>query len=238
MRVGLLSDAHGNLEAFELGCRVLRRWGADQMFFLGDAVGYFPGPSVVEAIVTEGIPAVRGNHEAMLLAAEAPDERDDVYQLRSTAAAMRPELVEAIASWPVSRELELASGRALLVHGSPADPTFDYVYPDSDLHGFASRPELAGTTVFMGNTHRPFVRYCGSTTFVNVGSCGLPRDIGALGACCGFDDTTAEAHILRYDIREASAQAKRRCGPIHELVDDVLARKADRYVGELVDARA
>jgi predicted phosphodiesterase len=235
MTVGFLSDAHGNVEAFELGHRVLRRFGVDAIYFLGDAVGYLPGPSVVEAVLAEGIASIRGNHEAMLLSTGSPIPHDDVYQLRPTATAMAPALLAAVARWPVSRELWLGNRRAVLVHGSPDDPTFGYVYPDQALDGLAARPELGDATVFMGNTHRPFVRHCGSTTFVNVGSCGLPRDVGTLGACCLFDEETGTARILRYDIREAVARARRRCGPFHEMVEQVLARTATSCVGELVD---
>ena len=205
------------------------------VYFLGDAVGYLPGPAVVEAVLAEGIASIRGNHEAMLLAAESTIPHDDVYQLRSTATAMAPAVLASVARWPTSRELRLGNTRAVLVHGSPDDPTFGYVYPDSVLDRLAALPELGGATVFMGNTHRPFVRRCGSTTFVNVGSCCLPRDVGTLGACCVFDEETGTARILRYDIREAVARARRRCGPFHEMVDEVLGRSATGYVGELVD---
>jgi predicted phosphodiesterase len=235
MRIGFLSDAHGNVEAFDLGRQVLDRVGVDRIVFLGDAVGYLPGTAVIDAVLDAGIDAVRGNHEAMMLdaAAGAPPTRDDVYQLRATAATLSPAQAAGIAAWPAWRELMLACGPALLVHGSPADPTHGYVYPDTDLRAFASG-RLAGATVFMGNTHRPFVRHCGSTTFVNVGSCGLPRDVGSLGAGCVFDDTTGEARILRFDIRDAVARARQRCGPVHEIVDHTLTREADTYVGELV----
>ena len=172
MRLGLLSDAHGNVEAFALACRVLERCGADELLFLGDAVGYLPGCGVAEAIVDAGIPRVRGNHEAMLLSGRVPDA-EDAYRLATTRTMLSPRMFEALASWPATRTLALACGDALLVHGSPCDPTFGYVYPDTDLHELA-RPELAGTTVFMGNTHRPFVRRHGTTTFVNVGELRAP----------------------------------------------------------------
>jgi predicted phosphodiesterase len=233
MKLGLLSDAHGNLEAFDLACRVLDDLGADELCFLGDAVGYLPGAAVADRIVADGIDAVRGNHEAMLLSG-CQLEADDAYRLAATAAAMTPETREALAGWPVTRTRELASGTAVLLHGSPVDPTFGYVYPDTDLTAFADDPALDGATVFMGNTHRPFLRRCGSTTFVNVGSCGLPRDVGALGAACLFDDSIGEARIVRFDIREATACALDRCGPVHDLVKHVLARTTEHYVGELV----
>jgi hypothetical protein len=50
-----------------------------------------------------------------------------------------------------------------------------------------------------------------------------------------FDEETGTARILRYDIRDAVARARRRCGPFHEMVDEVLARTAPSYVGEVVD---
>ncbi len=234
MRIGLLSDAHGNLEAFDVARRVLERMGVDDVFFLGDAVGYFPGSVVVEAVVRDNITAVLGNHEAMLLDLELTARNDDAYQLRRTASGMPESLVEAIRNWPTTRTLQLAHGPALLVHGSPDDPTFGYVYPDTELHGMAANPELDGTTIFMGNTHRPFVRVCGSTVFVNVGSCGLPRDVGTLGSCCIFDDSTSEVRILRFDIHDATARALVRCEPVHESVRRVTTRETSDYVGELV----
>jgi hypothetical protein len=69
-----------------------------------------------------------------------------------------------------------------------------------------------------------------------VGSCGLPRDHGALGACCLYDDETGDVRILRFDIRDAVDRARARCGGLHPLVDDVLGRRVDACVGELVDA--
>jgi predicted phosphodiesterase len=234
VRIGMLSDAHGNIEAFDLACHVLECAGAEELHFLGDAVGYFPGPAVVEALVARGIPALRGNHEAMLLDLPSIGLRDDAYRLRSTAVQMPDALLDVVRTWPTSRSLALHSGPALLVHGSPDDPTYGYVYPDTPLDAFAERPDLAGATVFMGNTHRPFVRTSGATTFVNVGSCGLPRDVGNLGACCVFDTERDEACILRYDITGATAHAIERCGAVHDAVTRALARRSEEFVGEVV----
>src|SRR5262249_41499128 len=121
-----------------------------------------------------------------------------------------------------------------LVHGSPDDHVWGYVYPDTDLAGFASDPSLAGAYVFMGNTHRPFVKKVGATTFVNVGSCGLPRDVGHLGACCVLDDRTGRVRLIRFDIRAETAAALARCGPVHARVLALLDRQEEELVGELV----
>ena len=81
-----------------------------------------------------------------------------------------------------------------------------------------------GRAVFMGNTHRPFVRTCNDSLFVNVGSCGMPRDCGNLGAVCVFDDSTRKAIIMRFDITAATTKAVRRCGGVAPEVAAVFAR--------------
>jgi predicted phosphodiesterase len=232
--IGILSDAHGNAEAFELARSLLEREGAETIYFLGDAVGYLPGTAALEAVDRAGIDCVRGNHEAMLLEPDRLPADDSAYRLRETASEMPDRLRHVIEGWPPTRTIEEPFGRLLLLHGSPTDPMFGYVYPDTDLEPFAELPELRGATVVMGNTHRPFVRVAGSTTFVNVGSCGLPRDVGTLGAACILDETTGAARIVRFDISKALRAALERVGPVHDLVHEVIGRTAVDYEGDLV----
>lgn len=223
MKWGLLSDAHGNVEAFDQAMALLESIGVDEIVFLGDAVGYLPGDGVVDRLRRRRIRSVMGNHEEMLLRGDFSPQRDSIYRLSETAATLRAENREAIAGWPRSIEFDRECGRALLLHGSPADRVMGYVYPDTPLEAFAIP---AGTTVFMGNTHRPFVRSCNGALFVNVGSCGMPRDCGNLGAVCVFDDATREARIVRFDIAAATREAIARCGGVAPEVAAVFDRRA------------
>ena len=50
MRLGILSDAHGNVEAFQRGLELLAEARADMIYFLGDAVGYIPDGRVVSLL--------------------------------------------------------------------------------------------------------------------------------------------------------------------------------------------
>jgi putative phosphoesterase len=229
MILGMISDAHGNREAFDLGVAALRDEGARTIYFLGDAVGYLPGDAVVDAIRDEGVLPIRGNHDTRLLTGAIDAERDDIYRLGDTARSLSPINRAFMETWPDHRELESEAGDLLLVHGSPDDRLGGYVYPDSDLGSFA---HLENSTVFMGQTHRPFIRHSGSTTFVNVGSCGLPRDCGHLGSACVFDETAGKARILRFDIRAATTAALARCGPVAPEVLAVFDRQSpDGCVG-------
>lgn len=229
MLLGVLSDAHGHVGAFELALAVLREAGVEQLRFLGDAVGYIPDPGVVRALQARRIPAIRGNHEAMLLSkcAIAP-ERETIYRLDELRAQLEPDDLDYLGTWPIFRREIHAGVRCLFVHGGPHDPVFAYVYPDTALDEFV---DGSFDVVFMGNTHHPFVRECGGATFVNVGSCGLPRDADARGAVCIFDTHTRKARIVRFEIG-ASAQrvlaARSLAEPVAALLRRCTAQELDR----------
>lgn len=85
MKVALISDVHGNLEALEAVLADIQKQGADRIFCLGDIVGYGPNPRECVALVREHCDVVvRGNHEVGLL--------DDFY----TQAHMGPTANEVI----------------------------------------------------------------------------------------------------------------------------------------------
>ena len=196
MRVGFLSDAHGNPRGLEVCLRALADAGAEQVHFLGDAVGYMPGEAeVLEMLRAADVICIRGNHEAMLLG-ELPvsEKREKVYRLAGARARLRPEHRAWMATWPLQRELDVEGRRLLLVHGSPQDPLGGYIYPDTDLTAFAG---LSYHRVLLGQTHRPFVRSIGPVEVVNVGSSGMPRDIGNLASCAIYDSSDDELLIIR-----------------------------------------
>lgn len=228
MILGFLSDAHGNREAFDLGILLLRSKDAETIYFLGDAVGYMPGDAVLDGIRQAGAIPILGNHDASLLAREIDPEREHVLRLGETLQMATAGNLKFLATWPDHRVLESPSGTILLVHGSPANRLGGYLYPDTDLSPLS---DLGARYIFVGQTHRPFVRRGEHATFVNVGSCGLPRDCGDLGAACVFDTQTGEVEILRFDIQEATRAALRRCGPVSPQVMAVFGRRSSDCYG-------
>lgn len=230
--IGLLADAHGNVPAFERAVDLLRSQGAQHLYFLGDAVGYIPDTGVLACLerLGDGVTCIRGNHEEMLLRGDLEPQRDAVYQLRSVAARMTAAMWDAVTAWPASRSVDIHGRKALLVHGSPADPTFGYVYPDTELGGFDVQEEV----VFMANTHRPFVRARGSRWFVNVGSCGLPRDDGRYGCAALFDPGRMQVRLLRFDIQADVARVLAAHPGVHPSVQALSLRRADALEGEVL----
>ena len=68
MRIGFISDIHGNLEALEAALRSLEKYQPDKLYCLGDIVGYGANPNeCVERVRQTCQAVVLGNHDAALI---------------------------------------------------------------------------------------------------------------------------------------------------------------------------
>lgn len=196
MKIGLLSDAHGNWSGLAACLDKLRGFKVDRIYFLGDAVGYLPGErEVLELLRLRDVVCQKGNHEAMLLGEISfSADKDRIYGIERARARLSETDRQYISGWPNHRVLELMSKKILFVHGSPANYLEGYIYPDNDLKVFENLPFAA---VFMGHTHRPFISRREQTLIVNVGSCGIPRDNGDLLSFAVYDSDRDECEIFR-----------------------------------------
>lgn len=230
--IGILSDAHGNGAAFELGIKILKRFGAQKFYFIGDSVGYLPTLEVVHAIRRMGdeILCIKGNHEHMLLSSVTDDVKDEIYKLSQVRVMMGQEDQNMLSSWPKYRELHISGRSILFVHGSPDDHLNGYLYPDSDLTRFKLDYDL----VFMGHSHHPFIRTEASTQYCNVGSCGLPRDDGRYGSVGLLNEFSGEVEILRLNIEIETESVISVCGDIHPSVKNLYKRQNGKIYGTLV----
>jgi predicted phosphodiesterase len=230
LRVALLADVHGNSIALERCIAILDALGADDTYFLGDCVGYLPGEQeCLELLTAREITCQRGNHEQMLLfPTEESRRQDEVYGLEAVAGRMSAAAVQAIRSWPLKRELELGGRDVLLVHGSPDSPLDGYVYPDTDLSPYK---DCAYDAVLMANTHRPFVRQVGDAVMANVGSVGLPRDVGRLSSMAVYDTQTNQVKILRPQL-DVEAVLSRWGREIHPATRACFSRTSSTFVGD------
>jgi predicted phosphodiesterase len=223
MRIAVLSDIHANLPALEAVAADLP--GVDELWVLGDTVGYGPQPNEVIVMLQEmGARSVLGNHDgAAIGVVDAryfnPDAR---AAIEWTAQTLDANARVYLATLPeVRREDELTA-----VHGSPRDPIWEYItgprVAADNMDAFDTRLCL------FGHTHQPVVFSAGDgrrgidtsqglpgTTvplagarraLVNPGSVGQPRD-GLRDAAYGIlelngsaKDGTFEFRRVRYDI--------------------------------------
>lgn len=234
--IGILSDAHGNAGAARVAFMQLRRMGVESYIYLGDALGYIPSLGVLEMLHAMGneVECVKGNHEEMVIRNRVAPGLDPVYQHQFIRKTIRDEQMQYISGWPCRLEKVIRGKEILFVHGSPEDPLNGYLYPDSDLE----RLNRTERFVFSGHSHYPFIKTVGPTTFVNVGSCGLPRDDGRYGAFATFDLKTLQAVIYRYRIDGTMGELPEDVrGGIHSSVHDVFMRRSAAVQGVILTER-
>jgi predicted phosphodiesterase len=150
MRIAVLSDIHSNLPALEAVADDLP--DVDEVWVLGDTVGYGPQPNEVVTTLQElGARSVLGNHDGAAIGlVDAryfnPDAR---AAIEWTAGALDENARTYMASLPEVRRDGALTG----VHGSPRDPIWEYITgPDVaavNLAAFDTRLCL------FGHTHQP-----------------------------------------------------------------------------------
>ncbi|HEY5998370.1 MAG TPA: metallophosphoesterase family protein [bacterium] len=226
MRIAVLSDIHGNLEALEAVLADVERAGADALFSLGDIVGYGPNPGAcVELVQARAAVSLFGNHDAAVTGLAALDEFNEFarWAVEWTAARLPAWQIEYLAALPY---VHRAPGQ-IFVHASPVEPQrWHYIHGAADLgESFAAFEEHV---CFVGHSHRPgvyavgeaapSVRKAGSWTLragrrylVNVGSVGQPRDRDPRSSYALFDDVgdgSVEIRRVGYPVERTQAQMR------------------------------
>ena len=138
-KYALLSDIHGNLEAFEAVLKDLEKKKIDRIIILGDTVGYGPNPKECWKKAQEVADFVLiGNHEYEIL---CPGD-DLMNPTAKEALRWTAKQVQNLASWKKLKKDFKSKGASklsskkeknvLFVHGSPNDSVMEYVCPDDE----------------------------------------------------------------------------------------------------------
>ncbi len=165
MRLGIVSDIHGNLTALD---RALDRMGpVDELLCAGDAFYQFRFSNEVVARLKE-IDAryVLGNHEDILLSAAG--------QRAQEADGVDRELLQWVRAQPHYLRVQVDGKRLLMFHATPWAPNRDYLYASSPDFQRLAREDA--DLIIYGHTHHQTVRRLGSALVINPGSVGEPRD--------------------------------------------------------------
>jgi diadenosine tetraphosphatase ApaH/serine/threonine PP2A family protein phosphatase len=221
MRYAILSDIHANLSALQT---VLDQLGSiDAIWCLGDIVGYGPDPAAcIELVRLRTSLTVQGNHDLACVS-----DADLSYFNEDAAKACRwtrDQLTEHDRDYLAALPQKASPEEMTLVHGSPADPTWEYV--SSARVAAVVFQDFATSVCLVGHTHVPVVyrlgqdgqdtrvseirpgdapvSIAGDRFIVNPGSVGQPRD-GNPAASYAVLDTAAETVTflrVRYPISE------------------------------------
>jgi putative phosphoesterase len=227
VRLGLISDVHGNAPALEAVLAELEQAGVERLVCLGDVA---PGPQpqgAVRRMQELDCPVVLGNWDDWLVSTvpplPGPDGRKLEDQARWWAARLGVPERGYLRSLPRSVELDVDGARILCVHGSPRSFTDDIrqTTPDEEL---AQMLDGAGAAaVVAGHTHVQLLRRHGAMLVVNPGSVGLPFHAWPPRNSRVEISPWAEYAILTAEEGELSAELRRASYDIDALHELALA---------------
>ena len=216
LRLALVSDIHGNLDALEAALIEIEAAAPDRIFILGDLVQNGPRPAeVMEAVMAleaAGAYVIAGNTDIAVAdgdyAAAFPWLDEVPATHRAIAEWAREQLsheqLEYLRRLPAERRLAYGDELVLGTHASPGSQT-QGLPADLDAAVTVQRATRTDARVIAcGHTHFADVRELGRKLLVNPGSCGYAFD-GTPDACWGMvtleqgQDPKAELFRASYD---------------------------------------
>ena len=223
MKVAVISDIHGNRQAFEATLEAVAASDAAELWCLGDLVGYGADPDAcVELAREHAAVCLAGNHD-LAVSGEIPlDEfsRGASLAVQWTQDVIAPDNLAFLASLSPTG----AEGPVGLYHASPRDPVWEYVL--STLLAELCLDEQRHRLCLIGHSHvaLSFGRREGELTtgeprrggaqldlgagewLLNPGSVGQPRDGDPRAAwlLLDLDEPSVSFERTDYDIAGAA----------------------------------
>jgi len=224
MRLAVISDIHGNLEAFESVLQDIRSRQVESVISLGDNIGYgADSERVVQRVREQGILSILGNHELAVNDVRVRKwfRKDAQKALKQVLASLSEDSKNFI------RELKInhAWNDCLFVHGFPPDSARFYLFQISDAKLFQTFQNMEASVCFVGHTHRLRLLFpdgdaiCSRTLpegytrldrdrkyIINAGSVGQPRDGEPQAKYIIWDSAAWELEVrfVPYDIETAA----------------------------------
>jgi predicted phosphodiesterase len=226
MRVAVVSDIHSNLHALEAVLAAIEAEAPDELWCLGDLVGYGPRPNECCATIEEKADVcLAGNHD---LAVRGTLDLEEFGGEAAVAARWTREVLDPAAQALLDRlEPTGAAHGVALYHGSARDPVWEYVLDDEAA---LATIELAGTLlVLVGHSHYALqvsktddavtgglapagteLELGGIRALLNPGSVGQPRDSDPRAAWLLLDLESQHASFRRteYDIEQTQREMR------------------------------
>src|SRR5689334_21830505 len=197
----IVSDIHGNLEAFTTVLEEIQRRGIEHVVCLGDVVGYGPNPmECLDLVMTRTRASLMGNHDFAVFYEPFNFNTGAEQACFWTRQQFEndPDSTRKAQRWQFLGNLpvRLRTNEFVAVHASPRRPINEYIFPD-DIYTnpgkFVSIFERFERLCFVGHTHVPGVFLEGPDFYspdeldykfeltdekaiINVGSVGQPRD--------------------------------------------------------------
>jgi len=224
MRVAVVSDIHSNLLALEAVLDDVGKVGVDEIWCLGDIVGYGPEPSACIDIIRHRCAiSLAGNHDLGAIGSISIDD----FNPHALAANIWTSSVISdtdkmwLGSLPT---LTLVNG-VTMAHGSPREPVWEYVF--SSRVALENFDNFGTNWCLVGHSHTPLVIVeqkhsvlpktlpislepitLHGRAIINPGSVGQPRDGDprASYAILNLERQTLAHRRVAYDVKSVQEQ--------------------------------
>jgi predicted phosphodiesterase len=227
--IAIISDIHSNLEALTVVLNDIKQKGITEIVCLGDIVGYGPNPEECIDLIRDAKLVLMGNHDEALAQGAIGFGDDAKDAIEWTKKQLKPSFFssrEVKRRWDFIANLPTTylDNDVLYVHGSPRDPTTEYIL-ESDTETILDNPprklqqifEMFPRLCFVGHTHQPGIiteeyRFLKPADFsytfepepdkkyiINVGSVGQPRDNDNRSSYLVRDNNKVFYYRLSYD---------------------------------------
>lgn len=187
MKIAVISDIHGNLQALESVLEDIKKENCTKIFCLGDLAMAGPQPEetiekIKELSKSPDFELIQGNTD-QYLGARSSITADNIKKANPVMGAayeadlkvIKSENIDFLKNLPPQKETEIAGVKILLVHGSPRANN-ENIFPGMPLEKVEEMiKDTNAQLIFCGHTHQP----CGyqtntRQTVVNAGSVGRP----------------------------------------------------------------
>lgn len=172
----VISDIHANFFALKALQKEIEK--ADEVFLLGDVVGYYAQPNEVINYLKEfqHIKVILGNHDYWVsnkYPATLP--KDVIFGIEYAREHLSEENKQWINNLPIHSGY-LKNGKLIsLYHGSPWDSLGDYMYENTI--NIKELDRFSFSYLFFGQTHRPYYhKITNGKIVINPGSVGQSRN--------------------------------------------------------------
>lgn len=196
--IGIVSDIHGNKQAFQAVLDAMP--SVETLVCCGDIVGYGAHPRwCLRRVQEEADIVVCGNHDTAVV--NDPNRYHNAMAAAGIQHA-RTQLQHDDYQWLTRQPRQVDDSTNLIFHAHP-DDIEKRVTPEHVSDGFASYFSSYERLLY-GHTHLPTVQTINETTVINPGSVGQPRDGDQRASFAVLhEDGSADVRRVQYDVDAA-----------------------------------
>lgn len=173
-KIAFISDIHSNIPALEETLRDIKSKGVQDIYCLGDIIGYHSYPNqVIKLLKEEGVVSIKGNHDLAITEEIFNRDNDAHFVLWWNFDNLSLENRDYLKQLPETLEIQIEDITVKIVHGSP-ESIEEYIREGSEE--IDKYLELMTTDVLIcGHTHLPYIHEKDGKFLLNTGSVGKPK---------------------------------------------------------------